>query len=85
VTTTGVGGRVAVVTTPDDHVVIAMTVDDVPVIERIPELGVQTGAIAMGILGNRVGVREDVARKILIEGQSTMATFPLGIRPSRLL
>jgi hypothetical protein len=84
-TTTGVGGRGAVATTLSERVVTGMTVDDVPIVERIRGREIQTGATAKGIPGIRTGVRDAVARRRLIERLSTMATFRLGIRRSPLL
>jgi hypothetical protein len=83
--TTGVVRKAAAATTRRDHVTIAMTVDDVPVIERIHAREIPTGVTVIPIPKSRSDVRADVAIKPLIVHRSTMATFPLGIRPSRLL
>jgi len=82
---TGVGGRVAVVTTPVDLVVTAMMTDDAPTTERIHALEIRIVGVETRIAEGRADVRGDVVRKIVIERLSTMVTFPLGIRPSRLL
>jgi hypothetical protein len=84
-TTIGDGGKVAVATTLSDRVMTAMTVDGVPMIERIHVLETPTAAIVIRNPIIRTDVRGDVARKILIERLSTTATFRLGILQYLLL
>jgi hypothetical protein len=84
-TTIGDGGKVAVATTLDDRVMTAMTVDGVPMTERIHVLETPIAAIVIRIPISRTGVRGDVTRKIPNERLSTTATFRLGILQYPLL
>jgi hypothetical protein len=84
-TTIGDGGKVAVATTLDDRVTTAMTVDGVPMTERIHVLETPIAAIVMRIPIIRTGVRGDVTRKIPNERLLTTAMFRLGILQYPLL